>query len=362
MHRAPSPIALDDRGESIVEETNDNDLPPIVEENQQVGGVVTTLHKADLPILRSLLPLPLPSIPRAIIDIPYDIMADLSVLLPAGTSFGELLDHLNALTLLPQNTASGGFDHKIPLADVLEPFRDHLTLYEMDLFTHSPVSARDPNAINIFTNIVRDYAESGKVDVDIVFNTSRLLTTLDMVEATLATLPPLPPVLGIGRRPLTPPIIISSIPLLEVLHKSLILYIWLSYRLEVSFPDRELAMSYKYRTEVVLDDCLARLPGVRNKKTTERSREMDGIVAEWRRRHVNPNGTSKEIGTQGKKGIAWQPLSIAQRLKEKNKWRGVSFPIDEVEVGEQDLVAEDVEDDVPEEEYDGNFGLKQAAG
>ncbi len=335
MHKTAQPTPVEEAELDEDEELDHDVIEPVTpDEVAQPGGTVTTLHKADLPILRSLLPLPLPPLKRATLDIPYTTMSDLSVLLPSGIPFAHLLDHLNALALLPPNTVPGAFDQKIPLADVLEPFRDRLSLAEMDLFTYSPVSTRDLNAINIFTNIVRDYADSGRVDVDKVFETSRLLVNLDMTEATLATLPPLPPVFGIGRRLLTPPIIISSIPLLETLHKSLVLYIWLSFRMEVSFPDRSLAISYKNRAEAVLDECLARLPGLRNKKTYERDRVMDRKVADWRKAYVNPNGTSRAIGQTGKKGIDWMPMYVAQRLKEKNMWRAASVTIDQAGAGE----------------------------
>jgi len=323
MHK---PAVVTPLEEDEIDEEEEEPAAP--DEGPQLGGIVTTLHKADLPVLRALLPLPLPPLRRATLDIPFDTMSDLSILLPQGTPFAHLLDHLNALALLPANTVPGAFDQKVPLADVLEPVRDRLSLIEMDLFTYSPVSVRDPNAINIFTNIVRAFAETGLVDLDEVFGPSRLLTTLDMAEATLATLPPLPPILGIGRRLLTPPILVSSIPVLETLHKSLVMYIWLSFRLEVSFPDRLLAQSYKDRTEVVLEACLERLPGLRQKKTYERSREMDGKVAAWRREYVSPNGTVKMTGAGGKKGIEWMTPHIQRRLKEREMWRGAKVAVD----------------------------------
>ena len=310
------------------------------DEVAQLGGIVTTLHKTDLPVLRDLLPLPLPPITRARIDIPYTIMSDLSILLPPGTPFAQLLDHLNALALLPPNTVANAFDHKVPLADLLEPLRDRLSLAEMDLFSYSPVSTRDPVALNVFTHTVRAYADQGFVDLKTIFRDSRLLVNLDLTEATLATLPPLPPIAGIGRRPLTPPIIIASIPQLETLHKSLVLYIWLSFRLEISFPDRELATKVKLRTEVVLDQCLERLPGVRQKKTTERDKYTDGVVAEWRREYVSPNGTNKVLGRTGKKGIDWSTEAIQMRLKSKAVWQSAQ------------LIEKD------ENESEGRWGLK----
>jgi ATP-dependent RNA helicase SUPV3L1/SUV3 len=264
--------------------------------------------------------MPLPSISRATLDVPFEVMAELASLLPPDTTFSELLEHVASLALLPPHTTLGSVQHKLPLADVVEPLRDHLSLSEFDLFTYSPVNLRDPNSVQIFTSIVTAFAKTGKVSVDEVFRPSRLIRTLEMVEGTLSMLPPLPPHAGIGKRLLVPPILISSIPLLETMHKSLVLYIWLSFRLSVAFPDRPRAVDLKSRTEVVLEACLERLPGLRNKKTSERGKAIDREVRDWRRENVSPNGTKKEPG-QPRKGIQWR--NKYEALKRAEVWRNV---------------------------------------
>ncbi|WVR06154.1 hypothetical protein IAU60_003184 [Kwoniella sp. DSM 27419] len=293
------------------------------DEAPATGGQVTTLHKADLPILRELMTRDLPPIPRAKLEVPYGQLAELASLLP-NASFGSLLEHFAALARPPPFTVLSEYQHKLPLAEVVEPYRDQLSLHEIDLFCFAPVNVRDDRAKNIFRLLVQDFADRGCVRIDDIFTPSQLLHQLELVEETLRTLPPLPPVLGIGRRLLTPPIIISSIPMLETLHKSLVLYIWLSFRLEVAFPDRNLAVDYKTRTELVLDQCLERLPGLRQKKHAkgERPPEVDRLVRDWRRENVMPNGTRKVEGVP-RKGLAWLPRKVAERVKERKVWRDV---------------------------------------
>lgn len=43
---------------------------------------------------------------------------------------------------------------------------------------------------------------------------------------------------------------------LESIHKVLDLYVWLSYRLEESFPDRELASSHKAICSMLIEEFL----------------------------------------------------------------------------------------------------------
>ncbi|WWC62299.1 uncharacterized protein I303_104895 [Kwoniella dejecticola CBS 10117] len=294
------------------------------DEAPATGGLVTTLHKADLPILRELMKRDLPSIPRANLEIPYNNLSDLSELLPAITSFGSLLEHFASLAKTPSYTVLSAHEHKLPLADLIEPYRDSLSLHEIDLFCFAPVNIRDERAKAIFGNLIDDFANKGRVDLEEIFGPSRLINQLELVEETLRTLPPLPPVLGIGRKLLTPPIIISSIPMLETLHKSLVLYIWLSFRLEVSFPDRVKAVELKERTELVLDSCLERLPGLRQRKHAkgERGKDVDRLVRNWRRENVMPNGTRKVEGVP-RKGLTWLEKDVARRAKERKMFRNV---------------------------------------
>ena len=276
-------------------DASEEDDPTTPDESPAPGGSVTTLHKADLPLLKALLPQPLPPITRATVDIPFAVLGEVSSLLSPETTFAELLEHVSQLAILPPKTTLTANRHRTQLADIVEPLRSYLTLAEMETFSFAPVNQRDLRSVAVFEKVVNAYATEGRVDLIDCYSGSGLIKTLEMVETTLETLPPLPPIEGIGRRLLTPPVIVTSIPALETLHKSLVMYIWLSYRYDVSFPDRNLAVEIKERVEVVLDQCLARLPGLRNKKTHERGAEKDGIVKQWRRQHVGPTGVRREI-------------------------------------------------------------------
>ena len=234
------------------------------------GGVVTTLHAHDLPLLAKLLPQPLPPIPRATIDPPSESLATLAALLPAQTTYRELLEHFAALTRTPPNLAIASTSHKNAVADILEPFKASLSLFELTLFCFSPTNARNEQATAVFKMFIKSYIKNGTADLVHALQESRLLSTLETVESTLESLPPM--VIGTKQ----PPVLANSLPMLETLHKSLVLYIWLSFRLEISFPERTLATSIKERTEKVLDECLERLPGLKKlKRKTQPQIELD---------------------------------------------------------------------------------------
>lgn len=264
-----------------------------VDEAAAPGGIVTTLHDADLPLLRAMLPLSLPPLTRAYVDLPTGAMEDLAPLLPPNTSYGDLLDVFTALAKVPPLTILQGTLHKLPLAEMVEPHRNVLTLRETELFGNAPVNVRDDRVAAVYANMLAAYSNDFLVNLEDVIEPTGLIGTLKTVEETLAALPPLPPVLGVFRPYLSPAITISAIPLLESLHKALVMYLWLSFRLELAFPDREKAAEYKERTEKVLEICLERMPGMRQKKTHERSKAGDRELALYRRKYVDKHGLIK---------------------------------------------------------------------
>jgi ATP-dependent RNA helicase SUPV3L1/SUV3 len=322
--RTSSPTAFPMPGVSTVSSPAVRDIadtadPAMPDETPAPGGEVTTLHKADLPLLRSLLPRPLPSITHATVDVPFEVTEQLAALLPLSTQFSELLDHVSNLARLPPHTTLGTTQHKLPLSDLIEPMREHLSLSEFDLFTYSPVNTRDQRIVDIFRTIVSGFATTGKVSFDEVFGPSKLLKTLEAVELALSTMPS-PSQIQAGKKWVLPGIVINSLPLLESLHKSLVLYIWLSFRLNVAFPDRPIAVEVKARTEAVLEQSLEHLPGLkRRKKSSAEDTERIRVKAE------------REAAQGGKIEIDWRPRDEGERTRER--WRGVGLvqPAQEVE-------------------------------
>lgn len=293
----------------------------------QPGGVVTTLHEADLPLLRAMMPLSLPSIPRAVIELPREALGNLAPLLPADMTFGELIDTFSALAKVPRNTVLSNFGNR-NLTDVVEPHRDILTLTEACVFGLAPVNHRDPKVLSIYSRIIAAYCDEMSVDLEAVLRPSSLIKTLKTVEETLAALPPLPPHPSLVRRHLAPPVTIAAIPQLESLHKALVLYLWLSYRFELAFPDRDLAAQYKERTENVLEMCLERMPGVRPKKTRERSKRMDMEHELYRRTDADKQGLSKP-------GISWVEREAAARKVRRERFGLAEIPQVDAQEGKQ---------------------------
>lgn len=278
------------------------------DEQAAPGGGVTTLHAEDLPLLRTMLSLSLPPIRRAVVQAPLASLSALAPLLPPDVTFADLTSHFAQLAKLPPYTVLGDPRQRVTLAELIEPARDVLTLAEADSFSMAPVNVRDPKLVDIFVSMVNGFADNYHVELEDVLESSELLEMLEEVEDALASLPPLPPHAAASSQYLAPPIAVKSIPALETLHKSLVTYIWLSYRLELGFPDRELAMSYKERAEKVLDLCLQRLPGVKEK----RGKKKAPVVHQHRLAPAAP-----------KPDIRWELGGGGAAERMRNLWREV---------------------------------------
>ncbi|GMK53831.1 hypothetical protein CspeluHIS016_0104170 [Cutaneotrichosporon spelunceum] len=288
----------------------ENEDESSTDEVSHPGGVVTTLHEADLPLLRAMMPLALPSVKRAVIEPPVKALAQLAPLLPPHTSFPELVGHFEALSKLPPLTVLASVSHRLPLYEVVNKYRDVLTLSECIQFGVAPVNWRDPKLLSIFERILKSYADEMNVRLELTLSPTALIKTLKTVEETLAALPPLPRHLGVDRHYLVPPITVAAIPLLESLHKALVLYIWLSFRFQLAFPDRDLAAAYKERTEKALESCLERMPGVRQKTRQERRRAVDALS---HRNDVDKHGSVKPE-------IEWVAAELAARNLRRERW------------------------------------------
>ncbi|ODO01391.1 hypothetical protein I350_06210 [Cryptococcus amylolentus CBS 6273] len=284
------------------------------DEAPAAGGYATTLKPADLPVLRTVLDWKLPSIARAKMDIPTSSLIELAALLPASLTYGDLVKHFSALAKLPPSTVVTDPFNKLAIADVIEPYRQFLSIGEIDLFSFAPLSSRDEKAKEVFRNLVDDYVTLGCVTVESIYSTTDLLPTLDDVLETLQTLPPLsetaiPGLLKNSKK--VPPLIINALPKLETLHKSLVLYIWLSLRLEVSFPDRLVAQEWKTKCEAALEECLQRLPGLKMKKGA-----VDVAGKAWEK---------KAEAERVEEGVEWVSGAEYQKTKKARIWKDVAL-------------------------------------
>ncbi|VAI36599.1 unnamed protein product [Triticum turgidum subsp. durum] len=192
-------------------------------------GEVTCLDAEDLPLLHSSLKSPSPIIERAGLFPTFDLLSVYSRL--HGTDFlHPILEHFLDKAKLSPDYFIADCEDMLKVAAIVDELP--LALHDKYVFCQSPVDVRDDISIQGLTQMqfAENYAKKGTVRLKEIFTpgTLRVPTTHNQLQE------------------------------LESVHKVLELYVWLSYRFDDSFPDRELAASQKSICSMLIEEYLER--------------------------------------------------------------------------------------------------------
>ncbi|XP_014519242.1 DExH-box ATP-dependent RNA helicase DExH16, mitochondrial isoform X2 [Vigna radiata var. radiata] len=191
-------------------------------------GQVTCLDEDDLPLLHSSLNSPSPILERAGLLPTFDLMYMYSRLHPRY-GFYQILAHFLDNAKLSENYFIVNCDQLLKVAAVIDELP--LGLHEKYLFCISPADMDDEILSQGLTQFAENYAKKGLVRLREIFTPGSLKV----------------------------PKTAGALKELESIHKVLDLYVWLSFRLEESFPDRELAASQKAICSMLIEEFLERL-------------------------------------------------------------------------------------------------------
>lgn len=195
-------------------------------------GYVTSLEPKDLPYIHKALKHEAEPITSAGIFPPANIINQFATYFPPDTPFGYILLRLFEVAHTHQNFHLCGLRELVKIADMIEPVKN-LSIRDRIIFCSAPVNTREPK----FRKICVAYAKC------IAKNRGGKL--LDIPELNLDIL---------DKKPTADKEYLSD---LEALHRSLILYLWLSYRFEGVFNTQAMALYVKELVEKNIDLALA---------------------------------------------------------------------------------------------------------
>lgn len=209
-------------------------------------GEVTCLNEDDLPFLHSSLKSDSPTIERAGLFPTFELIYLYSRLHPEN-GLRQILEHFVDNAKLSENYFIADCEGMLKVAAVIDEMP--LSLHDKYLFCISPVDMADDITSQGLTQFAQNYANKGIVRLREIFTAG----TLQVPETQ------------------------AALKELESIHKVLDLYVWLSFRLEESFPDRELAVSQKSACSMLIEGFLGRFGWQRPKtrlKSNIRSRSL----------------------------------------------------------------------------------------
>ncbi|CAN6281415.1 unnamed protein product [Urochloa humidicola] len=190
-------------------------------------GEVTCLDAEDLPLLHSAMKSPSPIIERAGLFPTFDLLSLYSRL--HGTDFFHpILERFLDKAKLSPDYFIAECEDMLKVAAIVDDFP--LGLYDKYLFCISPVDMRDDISVQGLVQFAENYARKGIVRLKEIFTPGTL-----QVPKTH-----------------------NQLKELESVHKVLELYVWLSFKMEDSFPDREVAASQKSICSMLIEEYLER--------------------------------------------------------------------------------------------------------
>jgi len=226
-------------------------------------GLVTTLNAADLHVVQEALKEEAPVVRKAGILPPGQFLEEASTRMPKGIPFEYLLKRVCSAAEMHPRFAVCDISDQCALSRVLEDV-EGLSIAQRLTLTAAPASANSDESLVVLKAL------------STVVGKNQELTIVDIPEIQLEVLEQP----ASGDR--------AYLEKLENLHKGLITFLWLSYRFNNNFKDRDMATYAKELTEARINSCLIEFsanPSLREKALTPKRPFFKGTTS------VGPEGT-----------------------------------------------------------------------
>ena len=287
------------------------------------AGSVTTMHSEDLPLLRLAMDSPLPALPFAYLSPNTFVLERLYTALPPQTGLETLYKLLMDLAIVREPYSLSDLAELLTPAGLIDKQCPDLPIRVRALLSQVPVDWRDDELIQAFQSMLRSLVDGLICDPTVLaghfvgvleevethqtaYNTMKGASAakiaglqagdelvrqgtpdgrdslpLNQLPTTSleASTPPDPPSMPLNLAS-------SMLIKLEVLHKLLVAYAWLSFRFPMTFAMKESATDLKNRTETAIEFCLECIRAMRKKvqrgKINPRPQSTLQPLKEWR--------------------------------------------------------------------------------
>ena len=277
--------------------------PAKKEGNPSNAGYVTCVDEVDLPIIQDALKQEAPPIRQAGLLPMGDFIIAYANRLPAGVSHEYVMQRLcDAATIHPRFTLCQIRD-QVNIARTIESVPG-LTTADRCIFTASPAGYRD------------------KLDKDVLRALGRFVGKKEQV--TVVDIPEIP--LEVLEEPMSPDTF--YLERLTGLHKALILYLWLCYRFNSIFMEKDMAFHAKELTEEKINTYLTMYSA--NKQLDRRLRKQLASVPD---KHLDlpqstQDGAVDDFSEHASEDLAEEQPGYAERTAKELKDDSSALPID----------------------------------
>ncbi|KAJ8105771.1 hypothetical protein ONZ43_g7291 [Nemania bipapillata] len=244
--------------QAIQSDTSGGEKPPTPQPSGP--GLVTALEEEDLAVIVSAFDTEPEPIQTAGIQPPTAAIERLSTYFPPNTPLSFILMRLRDIAKISPKFHLCNLKEMLEIADLIQPFP--MSIYDRCVFLNAPVALRDPNGalvLQAFAKSVSRMEGGDLVDMPIV-----PLELLDVKATDWKS----------GQT--------DFLRKLEALHKSITLYLWLSYRFTGIFTSQKLAFHVKGLVEERINELLS---GVNETYAARRTRMMARRIEAVKKQH-----------------------------------------------------------------------------
>lgn len=241
-------------------------------------GIVTCLYPQDLPVLTKAFEVQAPMLRKAIVPFHLTILTSIAQLFPETFGVQQLTSLLHMAGRLGPFYSLPSDENSWRGMDVIDRYGKDLRLIEKMTFAVCPTSWRSDLEVEVFETYLQQFAAGEAVDLQEALEESHLLSTLERVtEARMEHQENSSTGLVLGAARGYKVQNSETLATLETLHKVLISYIWLAFRMPVSFHQQAEATRLKEETEAGIEFILE---GIGNSKVRHKLKTISQLRSE----------------------------------------------------------------------------------
>ena len=254
-------------------------------------GLVTTLEEQDLPYIRKIMESEPPPIMTAGIQAPRKLVVNFAQYYPPSINFSYVLLRLQELALLGPRFHLCTYKDQTYVADVIQPVTG-LSINDRLLFCSAPAGAKDDAMTDIILAFARCLGEH---------------TSGELLKIPELPLEVLDEQVRVDKK---------YVERLEMLHKALILYLWLGYRFPGCYVDRDMAFHVKRLVEEKIDYVLVEFsasPIITGRILRARAQARQAVEADSR---ISDTGDSPSPVAENKPEVPLDDLSPGDAMND----------------------------------------------
>lgn len=213
-------------------------------------GIVTCMSESNMPILKRAFQKQTPMLTKAIMPFTIETFLRMAEILPPTYGLTDLYNLLYLGGNFGDHYAQPMIQQVKNGMEIIDHVGSDLRLAEKVLFAHCPVTWRVDEEVLVMSKFMKSFTGGGIVDLKrCLQDTSLLDSSRKINDARLRRAENPIQNLRIDGSLRTK----ESLQVLETFHKVLLSYIWLSFRIPVSFAQQQLAVELKEQTEACIE-------------------------------------------------------------------------------------------------------------